>query len=645
MSAFVIAGLVLGGIYAISALGLVLTYNASRIFNFAHGGIAYVVALGFYELDTNRGWPTGVAALVAIGVIGPGLGLVLWASLFRHMSDAPVVIQVGVTVGLAVALPAIAQFVFTDEQVFRAPGLAGDPPPIHRILGVNLNADQLIVMVSAVAVAIAVTLVLRYTGFGLSIRTVVDQRELSQVVGTNAAAVSAATWALGAGLAGFAGVLVAPLIGLSPPISFLLLVTASFAAAVAGRLTSLPLTFLGAIALGVVQGVAVRWLPSSGLLSRGFRPSIPFVFLVLALLVRWWTSDSERRTATDRPLVQRDPSLLPVDASRLVRWGAAMVFVAALVVVPFFLEFVWVTNLALAAALATVFLSIVVVTGEGGVVSLCQVTFAGIGAVVTAQLATELGWPLLPSVLAGGLTAVPFGLLIAVPALRLGGLYLALATLAFALLMDNLVFQLDRFSQTGLGVSVDRPVLFGYEIDTDLRLYFGFLAVFAVLAALVGTLRRATVGLRMSAVRTSEPAAAMTGIGLLRARLGVFGLGAFVAGIGGGLVAVYQGRADPVSFSALVGLVWFSVVVAFGVRSVPGSLVAALAYALTPVFFDRHLPDWATTLLPAFFGLAAVAAALEPRGIVALTVDGIRRGARATRRLLVRPVDDAATVV
>ena len=630
MSAFVIAGLVLGGIYAISALGLVLTYKASGVLNFAHGAIAYAVALTFFDLNSNHDMSTTTAAVVSIGLVGPAIGLLLWAVLFRFMTDSPAVVQVGVTVGLAVAIPPIAQQILTDEQVFRAPGLAGDPPAVVDVAGVALNTDQIVVLGVSVLVAVGLTVLIRATSFGLAVRAVVDSRRLSELMGTNSAFVSAGSWMIGSMLAGLAGVLVAPIIGLSPSAVFLLLLIASFAAAVAGRLTSLPLTFAGAMVLGVIQGVSVKWLPSTGVLSVGVRPSIPFAFLVLMLVLhQWWDPDAMRDRG--ERLVQRYIPLLPT-ARPLIRFGVPVVLTATLLVVPFFLEFIWVTNLALGAGLAIIFLSFTVVMGEGGMVSLCQVSFAGTGAIVTAQLVTVYGWPLTPSLVLAGLAAVPLGLLVALPALRLGTVYLALGTLAFALLMQNLVFQIDRFvGDSNFGESIARPEIGGFSFESDLRLYFLFLAVFAVFGILIWNLRRSTSGMVLSAVRTSEVGAALQGISVVRARMVAFGISAFIAGVGGGLVAVYLRRADPGFFAALVGLVWVAIIIAWGIRSIPAALLAGFTFALAPVIADRLLPDALVGLVPAFFGLGAVAAAKDPRGGIALTVDAIRSFRGRTR--------------
>ncbi len=418
MSAFVVAGLVLGGIYAISAVGLVLTYSASRIFNFGHGAIAYFVAMCFYHFNTEFGWSTTAAAVVSIGVIAPALGLLLWAVLFRYLVHADPAVKLVSTIGLFVAIPPLAQFLFTQEQIFKAPGLAGANPSVHDVLGVPLNLDQIIIFVAAALVAVTMTLVLRYTGFGLAMRAVVDSESMSELVGTNSALVSAGAWAIGFMLAGLAGVLVAPIISLDP-VSFALLVIGSFAAVVVARLSSLSLAFLGALLVGLIGGLSVKYLPSSGVLSRGFRPSVPFIVMAFFLLVYARRLTREPRSR-DVHTTKSPPRVTPARAGPWARALQLLIPATVVLTLPLLLDDFWVTIVASGVALAVIFLSITVVTGEGGMISLCQITFAGIGAITAAQLATESGWPLGLSILVGGLVAVPFGLLIALPALRLG---------------------------------------------------------------------------------------------------------------------------------------------------------------------------------------------------------------------------------
>lgn len=635
MSAYVIAGLVLGGIYAISALGLTLTYASSRIFNFGHGAIAFWVASCYYQFHSRMGWSMQWAAFVAVVVIGPLTGLFLWAVLFRRLVHASSATKLVSTIGLFVAIPPFTLFVFDDQPIFRAPGLAGESPSVHHLLGVAINADQIIVLASALVVAVGMAAVLRSTAFGLSVRAVVDSPVLSELVGVNTSIVSAGAWAIGCLLAGLAGVLVAPIIGLGPN-QFAALVISSFAAVVVARMRSLPGAFAGALMLGVVQGVSVKYLPSEGLLSRGIRPSIPFFVMGVFLFIYGsFNRGNERKEADDRSAINQDAPEVAERShgrGRFVLQGLALAVVLTL---PLLLRESWVGVIAGGIALGVILLSITIVTGEGGMISFCQITFAGIGAVTTAQLATNFGWPLPLAIVAGGLAAVPFGLLLAVLALRLGDLYLALATLAFAVLMDNLVFQIQRFSNFGLGVEVQRPVIASLSFDSDVHLYYLLLAVFGLIALGTLNLRRSTTGLALAAVRSSEMATATLGISIVRAKIIAFSMSAFVAGLGGGLWATYQRIADPPAFSALVGVVWLALVVVWGIRSSFGALLGGITLPVIAQFVSQHFDASFAQLTPVLFGLLAIGLAREPRGIVMMSTVFLRK---VRRRVLLRNV-------
>lgn len=620
MTTFIVAGLVVGGIYAISALGLVLTYASSRVFNFAHGAIAFFLATLYYWLVTEHGWPEPLAAVASVGVVAPILGLGLWAVLFRRLTHAPPTVRLVSTIGLWVALPPLTYLLFGDDPVFQAPGLGPDPPRVFRPLGVAVNSNQLAVLIGAAVIAAALTATLRWTSFGLAVRATVDSPRTAAITGTNPSLVTAGSWMIGTTLAGVAGVLLTPVLGMEQR-NFTLLIVASFAAAAIARLTSLPLAFGGALLLGVLQEVSVRYLPDTGILSTGLRPSMPFIVMAAFLLLyRGLESERFDRDGLSGPALSQSPS--PGGSRR--RWVGVAAAGLALMSLPLWVSSFWLFVLGAGLALALIFLSYVVVTGEGGMISLCQISFAGVGAVVTAQLATNAGLSVLLAVVIGGLSAVPFGLLIALPSLRLGDLYLALATLAFAVLVENLLLPIERFDRFGTGVEVPRPSGFG----DDVAFFYFLAAVFTLVAALVVNLRRSPTGLVLGAVRSSAPAAATIGISVVRAKLVTFAFSAFLAGLGGGLLVSQAGRATVASFNLFFGVVWLAVVVTWGVRSVLGALLAGVTYALVPQLVDLHLDTQWGQLTPILFGLGAIAVAREPRGVVVDVIERSRHGRR-----------------
>ena len=184
------------------------------------------------------------------------------------------------------------------------------------------------------------------------------------------------------------------------------------------------------------------------------------------------------------------------------------------------------------------------------------------------------------AILVGALIAVPFGLLVALPSLRIGDLYLALLTLGFALVIEQSVWQRPEYDNFGAGLKIARP--FGLQITDRLEMYAIVAVVFAVVGLLIVNMKRATSGLIFAAIRSSEPASMTSGISIVRAKLVLFGISAFVAGLGGALYATVVGSATPTSFNALIGIVWLAIVVTWGVRSVTGALLAGMIYAIAP---------------------------------------------------------------
>jgi branched-chain amino acid transport system permease protein len=632
MTPYIIAGIVTGGVYAISALGLVFIYRASKIFNFAQGAIGFFVAMIYYQLHSVQHWPLVISAVVAILVVAPALGVFLWSVLFRHLTDASANVRLVATIGLAVALPAATQVIFGTDLIYDAPGLAPRPVGLVQIGGVNLNADQLAVIAAAVLVAVAIPTLLRFTGSGLQLRAVVDNRELASASGINSPAISAASWAIGCALAGLAGVLLTPLAGLAAD-HFTLLMIAGFAAAAIGGLWNMPLTFCGAIGIGLAEAISTKYSGTSGILSQGLRPSLPFFVLVIALLLQQRSSvltrvDASTTYARSGHVARRYP---------LVRgWVVPGLGVAAVGAAAFVLNGEWLTALALGCGFAIVFLSFIPITGDGGMISLAQASFVGIGAVTAAKLSTEQGVEPLLAVLIAGLFTAAVGLVVALPALRLSDVYLALATFAFGLFMDNLIFPMRSisFDQSGFfGLSMPHLSLFGWNIDDERSFVFVALAVFVILALLVRLMRRSTIGLNLTAVRWSQNAAATSGVPLVRTKLATFAFSAFLAGIGGAMLASFNGQIDIRNYAVLIGLVWFAVMTTFGIQSIAGALVAGIVFTFMPQLFATYLPSSWSQVPTILFGLGAIGLAREPDGIVAQVSRNISalRGRRRRR--------------
>jgi branched-chain amino acid transport system permease protein len=654
---YVIAGLALGGIYALSATGIVLTFRSAGILNFAFGAMAYFIARFYYYLNTQQHWSSWSALLVAVVIGGPLLGVALWAVLFRFLRQATHLVKVVATIGLAVAIPPLAAMLFGNTQILAAPGLAPIPVGVFHIAGAVMTMDQLIVYGCVLGVLVAGGLVLRFTDIGLKVRAVVDSEALTSLSGTSPASVSVWVWAASSFMAGLAGVLIAPFVGLDPT-GYTLLMAAAFAAVVAARLRSLATAATVGVARGVASSLGQGLMPPNTALTSAIIPSIPFTFIVVFLVFHIIRSGRVAETATSGSLLDRSirvqssmTALAPTRAAvagadplvRLVRGGrlpagpllqlrniGPVVAIAITAVLPIVLSPFWSGLVGESVAFAVAFLGYTLVTGEGGMIWLCQITFAGVGAITTAQLAGNHGWPVLLAIVAGGLIAAAIGTVVGLLTIRLGDIYVALVTLTFGLLMENLVFRIDAFYQAGAGVSVSRPTF----ATTDLQFTYLAIVVFVAASFFVFNVRRSTTGLALAAVRSTEPGSRTLGISVVQMKLLIAALGAFVSGVGGGLLACYAQAAVTDSFATLAGMVWLAVVVTIGVRSSSAALFSGLAFTFVPAIFLVFLPiSWAQLPI-AMFGLGAVLVARNPDGALAMygrqlrSIAGLVRGTR-----------------
>jgi branched-chain amino acid transport system permease protein len=634
MGQYLVVGLVLAGVYALASLGLLTTYLASGILDFSYGAVAFFVARVYYFLHSQQHWGIPAAALVAVAVVGPAIGAVVWAVVVRQLMDRPGVVKVAATVGLFVALPGLATLLFGNQPISQAPGLAPEPVAVYHVVGVPVTLDQAVVLVAAVVVLGASGAVLRWSAAGLVVRAAVDSRTLASLLGTNPAAVTLAVWVASTTLAGLIGVLLAPIVGLDTT-QFTLLVVAAFAAVVAARLRSLLRALAGAVLLGLVEGMTERFLPSSGYLATAVVPAIPFglmvVFLVVYSLRRADPAQREARYLVEGPPRPAPAALGNVRSRRaraaalvgrsLHRTPGAVLVGAVVLALPLLLGGQWRSLVGEGMAFAVVFASYTFITGEASLISLCQVSFAGLGGVLAAELASRDHLPFLLAMVAGGLAAVPLGLLVGALSVRLGELYVALVTLGLGLLMDTMVFTLSTFSNFGSGIPLARPSFASGSLGFD----YLTIAVFALVAAFLQRLRGSTVGMALAAMRASEPAARVLGIRTVRLQVGVVGIGSFVAGLGGVLYAAYAGAAPPSDFATLTGLVWLTVVVSLGLRSATAAVLAGLTFAFVPALFLDYLPSSLSQLPAVLFGLGAIGAARAPEGVVAHQAVLLRR--------------------
>lgn len=632
---FLVLGVTIAAVYAISATGLVVTYITSNVFNFAHGAIGMFLAFAYWELRVNRGWPTPLALLVTLGVVAPLIGGLLDVLVMRRLvRGASTATKLVVTLALLLAFQGMALAIWGIE--LRAlPGLWGDRS--ITVLDLVITWDQLTTVLTALGVAFGLRVLFTRTRLGVAMRAVVDNPELCAIKGLNPNRVTAASWSLGSMLAGLAAILVAP--GLNLEVNTLsLLVVSAYAAAVVGRMQSLPAVFVGALLLGISQTMLIGYLPQDNELVRNLKPALPFLLLFGALLLRPERRLPERSSTHAEPA----PPSLAVSAAL----GAAAV-VVALSVSGSLSPFQLLTG-SKALLFTCVTLSLVLLTGLSGQVSLMQMSFAGIGAVVLGKLGADFPW--IAGVAVAALAAATVGVLVALPVLRLRGIYLALSTLAFAILMDGLFFGNSSILGGGESLQVPRPEILGVDLTSERAMFVVTAAAAALFANAFLAVRRSSFGRMLGALRDSPTACQTMGMSLTTIKLQVFGLSALMAGAAGALLGALQVRVGALDFLYFRSLTVVLVATIFGITSVSGAVLGAFFFVVLPELL-RELGSGggggltgSQALTPLIIGLLAMAAARHTGGISAqLRAWGRRRIAELPGRG--RPVDATATVV
>jgi branched-chain amino acid transport system permease protein len=585
---FTIIGIVSGAAYAVAACGLVVTYSTSGIFNIAHGAIGMFMAFVYWQLSVPWHLNPGLAFVVTVFILAPAFGALIERLIIRRVPATNVSVTLVITVGLTLILIGAVGEIWKPEArvVPEFFGLHG-----FHFLGVFITWEETITIAAAVAIAVGLRLFLYRTRLGIAMRGVVDNRELIGLFGGRPAWYSTLSWSIGASLASVAGILLAPTLQLDPLILTLLVVDA-YAAALVGRLRSLPLTFAGALGLGLVTSYAIGYLPLTGFWAstpvQGFKLSVPSVLLFAVLLL---IPASRLRTAA--PL--RTVRLQTASLFGSLRGGVLLV--AAVILGVSFLDVGDVAKLGIGLAFGLVCLSLVPLAGWGGQVSICQLTFAGIGAYAMSKFGH--GGSLLGYVAAAALAGVVGGI-VALPALRLRGLYLALATLAFATAMDNMFFPWSAVFGFDGSVPIPRPDLFGYHVSGDKAFDIFLAVVFAVVSIGLLALRRGPFGRVLIAMKDSEAACATLGLSLTVTKLAVFILSAAIAGLAGALLGGAESVAGSTDFEMFASLLVLAAVAVGGVSLCSSAVLGGMALGFLPANLEGIFIGVGTVFLAAY---------------------------------------------
>jgi ABC-type branched-subunit amino acid transport system ATPase component/branched-subunit amino acid ABC-type transport system permease component len=575
---FIVIGIATGAVYGLAATGLVLTYKTAGIFNFAYGGFAALSIFVFFFLHDEHGWPWPLAAFICLGVLGPVEGL-LMERLARSLEHAGTEVGVVATVGISLVVLGVGTLWYGDNQTIIPSFLPTTP---IRVLGVNVGYDQIIVTALSIVLTVALYVFFRRFRVGIAMRGVVDNPALLSLTGESPVRVRRWAWVIGSVFASLAGLMLAPALSLDALIITMLIVQA-FGAVAIGYFSNLPLTFVGGLVIGIAGALASKYAVQVPWLG-GLPSSLPFLILFVVLMV------TPRRLLLQRRITFTRVTRPPYYAPPLVRGGFGAVVIIALLLVPSFAGVnidVWSTFLIDVLLL----LSLGLLVRTSGQLSLCQYAFAAVGAATFGHLSYGAHVPWLIALLAAAVIAIPIGALLAVPAIRLSGVFLALATFGFGIFVEQMFYNEPYMfgSQTD-GVPAPRPdiSLGGWNLGSDTGFYYVILLIVLLATALTLALQRGRLGRLLRAMSDSPLGLESYGTNINLTKVVVFCVSAAMASVSGALLAMlfhYGVGGNYASFSSLtllsvvvivtVGDPWYAVLGALGLAVLPGYWTAS----------------------------------------------------------------------
>jgi ABC-type branched-subunit amino acid transport system ATPase component/branched-subunit amino acid ABC-type transport system permease component len=616
---FIIIGIVSGSVYGLAGVGLVLTYKTSGIFNFAQGALATVAAYAFYyfNVELKLAWPA--AALISVLILGAVLGLG-FEVMARRVARGPLAWRIVATIGIVLIVESVFSIVHGSSTLTTPHFLSQSTV---QIFGAYITWEQIIVTVISLGAAVGLQVFFRTARLGKAMRAVVDDPDLLGLAGTSPERVRRWAWVIGCVFAAASGVLLAPSVPLDPNVLTLLIVQA-FGAAAIGRFTSLPLTLAGGLAIGVASSILTEYINSTSLLA-GLPPSLPFLVLFLVILF------SPRGRLAVRQFGLRRAQI-PWQAPNRVQLVGVVAVAAFLIVVPSFAGF-RITGWTLALTYVILLLSLGLLAKTSGQVSLCHITFAAIGAVAFSKLSSG-GVPWIPALLIGALVVVPIGAVLAVPAIRLSGLYLALATFGFGLLVQDMFYQSNvMFGVTNIGISMPMPHLSWLAVDGSTGFYYVVLLIAAFAAVGVVVLTRSRLGRLLRSMSDSPLALTTSGTSVRVTMVIVFCISAYLAAIAGALSGMVVSTASGANYPPLTSLSLIALIM-ISVGGVPWyALIGAAGLGLVPVYLNSaNTTNW----LEIIFGVAAVTGAMGLQPQLPTAVSGLldRLGGRGKRYVL-----------
>ncbi|MDL9938081.1 branched-chain amino acid ABC transporter permease/ATP-binding protein [Gordonia sp. ABSL1-1] len=625
---FLLLGLGNGAVYAALALALVMTYRSSGVVNFATGAIALYIAYTFAYLREGKllnpipgfdkyvklGGKLDVLPAMAVSLgIAALLGVLLYFAVFRLLRTAPATAKAVASIALMLAVQALLAARIGTTPVSVDPILPNDIITIGD--DIRIPEDRLWFAGIIVVLTILLVLAFRLTRFGLATRAAAESETGALVSGLSPERIAYANWGLSTMIAGFSGIMIAPIVPLIP-VSYTLFIVPALAAALVGNFSAIGPAVAAGLGIGVLQSEMTflqsshEWMPQSGMAEL-----IPLVLILIFLVFRGKPLPSRGA------LIQNTLGAAPRPKNLWVT-GTVWTVIA--------LGFLLLTAgsyrgaVIMTMTLAIIALSQVVVTGFAGQISLAQLTLAGVGAFMLSRMTVDWGIPFPIAPILAALVATVVGVVVGLPALRIRGLPVAVVTLSLAVFLEAFWFRNNKYNGGIDGAKIEDPSIFGIDLGigtgtTYPRIAFGVLTLIVLVVVALGVikLRTSRLGASMLAVRANERSAAASGINVSQTKIIAFAISAFIAGVGGSLMGYQQTMAVPEAFTAMGGIAMFAVCYLAGITCVGGAMLAGImgAGGILFIFLDRVANIG--SYYPVITGILLVITVIaQPEGIV-----------------------------
>lgn len=561
---YAVVGLSSGGAYALLALGVVAVYRGSGILNFAQGAVGMMSAYVFYAVYDQGNGSLPLAPALAIGLaVGVGLGGLFYLLVVRQLRNGSEMAKVVATLGLLLLLESVAIKIWGTQPLLLRP-LFGSGT--FTILGADMTSDTLVLLVATVITALGLAFLFRRTRFGMNATALRENQLAASAIGISPHPTALITWCIGGGLGALGGILLISVVGLTPD-GLTELVIPAMAAALIARFTAIPTTVVVALAIGVLQSI----VGGEFSLNPGVVSSLPFAVIILAVVLGGKALPTRGESLTIR---------LPKVTTGRISLVKLLAAVGLSVLISFALSSTWSLAIANSAIFGLWALSMVVVTGYAGQLSVGAAAFAGFASFVAARCTNDLHLPFLLCLLVGILAAIVMGFLFGAPATRVRGINLVIVTLGMTLAVEDLLLTQPSLTGGLDGLNVRSPSLFGLNVSPSAfpgRYALVCVAALTLASLAVLNIRRGVSGRRFLAVRANERGAASVGISVGGAKLGAFIVSAAIAGLAGGLATFQFKIADFSTYDVLQSVTALAYAVVGGIGFVAGAIFSGIS--------------------------------------------------------------------